>query len=164
MNTLKWLWTAPEHTLSAHECQWVTGSSPWTPLSVCECVNMIEWFLNATHRGVTIRKKTFVWELNSPWMQLSVCECLWLSFNTPWMLLNVHEHLWMSIEHHLHAIEYTWMPLRSLNNACTPIECLWMMWERFLDGLNVHMYVSKFKDLWGSFILRVWTLESIDIM
>jgi hypothetical protein len=105
-------WTPPEHPFSANECQWVSGSSPWSPIectwmpiseywtslehpwSAYECqwvgvnthwvhMNAIESLLNATHHGVTMRKFSFVSELNTPWTLVSVHECLWVSIEQP---------------------------------------------------------------------------------
>ena len=134
MNTFEWLWTAPEHTLSMHECQWVSVNSLWTPLRVHEChwvsVNThwvcvdaigyhLKWLIvvwpwkrmhlceNWTaHKRNWLCVNTFEWVLNMPWMLLSVCECLWVSIEQP---LNTH---WVNI----------WMPL-----------------SKYLEGLDVHL-------------------------
>ena len=88
MNANEWMETAPEHPLSAHECHWVNVNARQMH------VNAIELLLNVTRGGVTMRKTTFLWELNSPWMWLSAHECLWVS-----------------IEYPLNTVECTWTPL-----------------------------------------------------
>jgi hypothetical protein len=105
MNANEWVGTAPEHPLSAHERHWVSVNTQWV------CMTAIESLLNATHRGVTMRKITFVWDLNSPLTWSSVRNaCEWV-LNTPWMLLSARECLWVSVEHPLNASECTWMRL-----------------------------------------------------
>jgi hypothetical protein len=108
LNTLECAWmpmSESEQPLKTIECTWTHENTHWV------CANAIELLLNATHRGVTMRKNAFVWELNSLWTWMSVHEHLWVSLNTPWMLLHMRECLCVSIEHPLNVIECTWMPL-----------------------------------------------------
>jgi hypothetical protein len=134
MNANEWVGTAPEHPLSADEFQWVSVNTHWMHMTA------IESLLNATHRGVTMRRVTFLWESNSPWMRLSV-----------------RELMWVSIEHPLNAVECTWMHLREcwtpperyrlcvnprewvLNSPWTPIEFTWMPLSKYFKGLKAHL-------------------------
>jgi len=136
LNAFEWVLNTPWTLVSVCGCLWVIVNSPWTPIectwmpmSECEhplnthwvCMNVIGSFLNATHRGVTMRKTAFLWELNSPWMRLSA-----------------HEHLWLSIEHPLDAIECAWT-LLSEYWICP--ECHWIhvnAFEECEQPLNTH--------------------------
>ena len=145
INANKWVGTAPEHPSSAHDRLWVSIehfldtrwvrmtayewvlTSPWTPIEcawppMSECehlwvrMNAIESLLKAIHHDVTMRKFSFVSELN-----------------TPRMLVSAHEHLWVSIEHTLNTCEHAWMPL---SQYWTPPDHFWVCVNTFEWALN----------------------------
>ena len=132
-------WTPPEHPLSVHGCQWVSGNTPWTPiectwqpLNECECPLSAHdhlWvILNATHH---VR----------PWESSHLCqnwthpECLWVRMNvfesvlnTPWLLVSAPEHLGVSTKHALNACECTRMPMSEWEH---PLNTHWVRMNAF---------------------------------
>jgi hypothetical protein len=168
MNANEWVGIAPEHPLSVHECKWVNGNSPWTPIEwtqlpmsemdahwtpiecaqtlmiKCEhlwvCVKGIESWLNVTHHGETMRKIAFLSELN-----------------TAWMLVTAHECLWVSIEHALNACECMWTPL---SEYWTNPEHLWVCMNASVQvGTFPEHPLSVHECLWVS-ISKVWMQTS----
>ena len=131
MNVNEWVETTPEHPLSAHERHWVSVNTHyWVHMDA------IESLLNATHHGGTMRKISFVSELNTTivsacehlWVSiehpLNACECVWMpmSEKMPWMLVNAHGHQWVSG-----------------NIPWTPIECAWTPLSKYFEGLNANL-------------------------
>jgi hypothetical protein len=127
-------WTAPEHLLSVYDHQRLSVNTQRVRMTA------IKLFLNATHRGVTMRKIIFVSELNTPWMIVSTCECLWVSIEHP---LNACGCMWMPIseywtppEYPLSVYECQWV---SGNSPWTSIECAWMPLSMYFNGHNAHL-------------------------
>jgi len=123
MNTNEWLWTAPEHPLSAHEHHWVSVNTQWV------CMTAIETSLNATHHGVTMKKIAFEWELNSPWMWLSARERLRVSIEHPLNTVSVHEWQWVSGNSPWTPIECAWTPLSECEHPMSVHDCHWVIIE-----------------------------------
>ena len=152
MTANEWGGTAPEHPLSAHECQWVSGTAPEHPFSMHECqwvsiehplntqcvhMNVIEWVWTPiecawpplSHYCMQLN---MVW----PWESSHLCqnwtlpECLWVLMNafesvlnTPCMLVSAHEHLWV------------WVSTEHTINTC---ECMWASMNEWEHPLNTH--------------------------
>jgi hypothetical protein len=133
-NANEWVGTAPEHPMGAHDGHWVSVNTQWVRMTA------IESLLNATHHGVTMRKISFVSEMNTLWMLVSACECLLVSdehllnaCEYPWMPMSEH---WTPPEHPLSAHE---CQLVSGNNLWTPMVWAWMPLSKYFKGLNAHL-------------------------
>jgi hypothetical protein len=104
VNANEWVGTAPKNPLSVHECQWVSGSSPWTPhLWV---IIERDWPC-CDHEKVLVHVRTE----HTP----NACECMWVPMSeywTPpvclWVCVNGNEWVGTSPEHPLSVHECLW--------------------------------------------------------
>jgi hypothetical protein len=162
--------------VSAHEHQWVSENSPWTPIEypwmkLSECEHPLwahehHWVIIecdspwGDHEKYLISVRT-EWPLNTceyTWMPLSeywTCsECLWVCMNIFKWVLNM---LWVLVSMHAHQ----WVNENSPEYALSVHECLWVsIWKIWMRTSRV----VNLTNLYGRFKLRVWTLASIKIL
>jgi hypothetical protein len=130
MNANEWVRTAPEHLLSAHECNLVSVNTHWV------CMNAIEWVWTPIERAWVPLSHYWTWfTMVWPWERSHLCqnwtvpEHLWVCvnafewvLNAPWMLVSAHERQRVSRD-----------------SPWTPIECAWTPLSKYLEGLNAHL-------------------------
>ena len=160
VNAFEWLWTAPEHPLSAYECQWLSRNSPWTPI---ECV----WMPLSEHEHqLSLSAHEYHWviiECNSQWCDhekkqicvrieqpLNVIECSWTPLSEYWTTLSESwpppEHNWVCVNIFEWVLNMPWVLLnmsecisRSVNSPWRPIECAWPPLSKYFEGLHAHL-------------------------